>query len=101
MAEIVIRGGGLRYNLEAGEAVLTLFAYLGERRTDDVTENFKLLMQDIMQNAPQAAVNRGAYYLREGNTAAFAYSGKNLFYDEMTWLLWQMSSRGQSGGDPQ
>src|ERR1700722_2300625 len=91
MAEIVIRGGGLRYNFEAGEAVAPLFVYLGERRTVDVARNFQLLMQDIFKSAPQAAVNRGAYYLREGNTTAFVYPSKNAFYDEMTWLLWQLN----------
>ena len=91
MAEIVIRGGGLRYNLEADQAAQPLFACLGDRRTDDVGRNFQLLMQDLLSNAPLAAVNRGAYYLREGNTAAFIYPGKNAFYDEMTWLLWQLN----------
>jgi hypothetical protein len=90
-AEIVIRGGGLRYNLEAEQPLQPLFGYLGERRTNDVTENFKLLVQDICQSAPEAALNRGAYYLREGNPLGFVYSGKNVFYDEMTWLLWRLN----------
>ena len=95
MAEIVIRGGGLRYNLEAEQAAQPLFAYLADRRTDDVSRNFQLLIQDILQNTPQAAVNRGAYYLREGNSAAFIYPTKNAFYDEMTWLLWRLGRQGQ------
>ena len=90
MAEVVIRGGGLRYNLEADHALQPLFLCLGERRTDDVGRNFQLLVQDICQHAPQAAVNRGAYYLREGNAEAFAYPRKNIFYDEMIWLLWRL-----------
>jgi hypothetical protein len=90
MAEVVIRGGGLRYNLEAEAAGQPLFHYLAKRRTDDVTKNFQLVVQDICQYAPEAAVNRGAYYLREGNAAAFAYPSKNVFYDEMIWLLWRL-----------
>jgi hypothetical protein len=93
-AEVVIRGGGLRYNLEADQALQPLFLYLKERRTDDMTQNFQLLVQDICQFAPGAAVNRGAYYLREGNAAAFAYPTKNAFYDEMVWLLWQLAGEG-------
>ncbi len=101
MAEIVIRGGGLRYNLEAEQPTQLLFFYLGDRRTNDVSENFKLLVQDICQYAPEAALNRGAYYLREGNPTGFVYSGKNVFYDELTWLLWKLSARGQDASEPE
>lgn len=101
MVEVVIRGGGLRYNFEAEQALAPLFLYLGDRRTDDVTTNFKLLVQDICRGATQAAVNRGAYYLREGNVNAFAYETKNAFYDEMTWLLWKLSADGQAAGEPE
>jgi hypothetical protein len=92
-AEIVIRGGGLRYNFDADQPLQPLFSYLRDRRTDDVTENFKLFVQDLCQSAPAAALNRGAYYLREGDTSTFVYSSKNSFYDEMTWLLWRLKSQ--------
>jgi hypothetical protein len=92
MAEVVIKGAGLRYNMEAEQALQPLFLYLGNRRTNDATENFKMLVQDICQSAPEAAVNRGAYYLREGNATAFGYPTKNAFYDEMVWLLWKLSN---------
>jgi hypothetical protein len=92
IVEVVIRGGGLRYNIEAENAQQPVFLYLGNRRTNDLAENFKLLVQDLCRLAPAAAINRGAYYLREGNAAAFTYSSKGMFYDEMTWLLWKLQS---------
>jgi len=67
-----------------------LFQYLGDRRTADLATNFKLVVQDLTTNAPEAAVNRGAYYLRENSAVPFNYPTKKAFYDEMTWLLWKM-----------
>lgn len=76
ITDIVIRGGGLRYNMEV-----------------DVADNFAASIQYICKSAPGAAVNRGAYYFREGNPAAFSYPSKNAFYDEMIWLLWRLKGQ--------
>jgi hypothetical protein len=90
LLEFVITGAGLRYNVNADVARPMLFLGLGERRTNNLAANFKLLVQDMMNGAPQAAVNRGAYYLRENSAEPFYYPTKKAFYDEMTWLLWKM-----------
>ncbi|HXD01276.1 MAG TPA: hypothetical protein VN048_18200 [Verrucomicrobiae bacterium] len=90
LLEFVITGAGLRYNVNADVARPMLFQGLGERRTNDLAANFKLLVQDMVNGAPGAAVNRGAYYLRENSAEPFYYPTKKAFYDEMTWLLWKM-----------
>ena len=55
--------------------------------------NFRLLVQDLARFAPQAAINRGAYYLREGAGEAFVYPSKNAIFEEIVWLLWRMGIR--------
>ncbi len=89
LLEIILAGGTLRYSLNSGKAPF-LFAGLGGRRTNDVLQNFALLVQDLTHGAPQAAINRGAYYLRQ-NDLSFCYPGKTAFYHEIVWLLWQKS----------
>jgi hypothetical protein len=90
LLEVVITGAALRYSIVADRAICLLFQYLGDRRTGDLAGNFKLVVQDLTANAPEAAVNRGAYYLRENTADPFYYPTKKAFYDEMTWLLWKM-----------
>jgi hypothetical protein len=90
LLEVVISGAGLRYSVNADAAKGLLFLGLGERRTNDLTANFKLLVRDMLKGAPQAAINRGAYFLRENSTDPFYYPGKKAFYEEMVWLLWKM-----------
>jgi hypothetical protein len=94
LLEFVITGAALRYNVNADVARPMLFLGLGERRTNDLAANFKLIVQDMMNGAPQAAVNRGAYYLRENSVKPFYYPAKKAFYDEMIWLLWRMKPAG-------
>jgi hypothetical protein len=90
LLEVVITGGALRYSIVADRPLSLLFQYLGDRRSVDLAANFKLVIQDLTANAPEAAVNRGAYYLRENSAQPFYYPTKKAFYDEMTWLLWKM-----------
>jgi hypothetical protein len=90
LLEIILAGGTLRYSLNSGKASPLLFAGLGERRTKDLQQNFALLVQGLVAGAPQAAINRGAYYLRQ-NDLSFCYPGKVAFFHEIVWLLWQKS----------
>jgi hypothetical protein len=94
LLEFVLAGAALRYNLNADLARPTLFLGLGERQTSDLAANFKLLVQDMLKGAPQAAINRGAYYLRENSLEPFRYPAKKMFYEEMVWLLWKMRPAG-------
>jgi hypothetical protein len=89
LVEIVLSRAVLRYSITADKSPL-LFNYLGERRTRDSLRDFALLIQDLTKFAPQAAVNRGAYYLRENAGKPFIYPSKNAFYEEIIWLLWKM-----------
>jgi hypothetical protein len=65
------------------------FAYLGERRTKSATANFTALVRDLIQFAPHAALNQGAFRLREDPGELFAYPSKSAFYEEIIWLLWR------------
>jgi len=37
-------------------------------------------------------VNGGAYFLRGNTTTVFEHPGKNAFYEEMIWMLWQVTN---------
>lgn len=90
LIEVVISGGALRYTLLVDRDNCLLFQYLGNRRTANPALNVKLVVQDLVSAAPQAAVNRGACYLRDDSAKPFYYPGKKLFYEEMIWFLWKM-----------
>ncbi|MEW6302635.1 MAG: hypothetical protein AB1705_04135 [Verrucomicrobiota bacterium] len=94
LLEIILTGAVQRYSIKADENAVRLFDYLGERRAASPTQNFALLVQDLMQFAPQAVPNRGAYLLRNGQ-AAFDYPSKNAFHEEIIWLLWRMAKAGK------
>ncbi|MBI5773967.1 MAG: hypothetical protein HZA89_09535 [Verrucomicrobia bacterium] len=87
-----------RYSVEIDTAPALLFQYLGARRTKDPLKDLTLIVQDLARFAPQAAVNRGAYLLRENAGELFAYPSKHAFHEEITWILWQFSRATQAGG---
>jgi hypothetical protein len=91
LLEVVVRGAVLRYSASAEKFT---FAYLGDRVLKTPEENFVLLVRDLVSYAPQAVLNRGAYYLREAATEPTSYPSKNAFYEEIVWLLWKMK-KGQ------
>ena len=97
LLEIVVSRAALRYSINADQSAHLLFQYLGGRRTRDLGANFAMLVQDLAKGAPEAALNRGAHYLCENAADVFAYPSKNAFYEEITWLLWQLS-KSQPGG---
>lgn len=99
LLEIILTRGVARYSIKADPAALLLFRYLGERRTDSLAQNFALLVQDLMTYAPHAAVNRGAYSLREAGGSLFAYPSKNAFFEEITWLLWWLAMAERQDGN--
>ncbi|MEO5802136.1 MAG: hypothetical protein ABIR24_01295 [Verrucomicrobiota bacterium] len=91
LLEIVVSGAVLRYSVSAEKF---RFDYLGERRKKSLPENFALLVQDLTAFAPQAMLNRGAYFLKQDKNL-FPYPTKNAFFEEITWLLWKMKSEGR------
>ena len=86
MAEVLLNGAAMRFQIEAEKF---RFNYLGDRRTNDVTQNLRALVEDLMKFAPQAMANRGAYFLRDNPASVFQYPSKNAFHEEITWMLWQ------------
>ncbi len=89
LLEVLLAGAGMRFQIE-GERFR--FNYLGDRKRPELAENFVLLVQDVMRFAPQAMVNRGAYFLRENTATVFEYPSKHAFHEEITWFLWQMAN---------
>lgn len=99
LLEIITRGAALRFHAVADrpEAQL-LFRCLGDRRSKDAAANLLHFVQDVAKFAPEAALNHGAFYMRENGDASFSYPSKTAFYREITWLLWMVSAgRGQAG----
>jgi hypothetical protein len=94
LLEVLLARAVMRYQIEAERF---RFNYLGERKRPELAENFALLVQDVMRLAPQAIVNRGAYFLRENSTTVFEYPSKHAFYEEITWMLWQMANAPKQG----
>jgi hypothetical protein len=97
--EIIITGAALRYTMKMDRLDCMSFEYLGPRRTQNWLENFSLMVRDMIQFAPQAAVNRGAYSIQGqgGESYSLGYASKTSFYEEITWILWQMT-RDQKAG---
>ncbi|MBI5385305.1 MAG: hypothetical protein HZA90_11545 [Verrucomicrobia bacterium] len=94
--EIVLTRAVQRFSIAADRFN---FAYLGARRSADPAENFAELVRDLIQFAPQAALNRGAFCLRERLAEPFCYPSKNAFFEEIIWLLWKMQPPGPEAGD--
>ena len=94
LLEVLLARAVMRYQIEAERF---RFNYLGERRRPELAENFALLVQDVMKFAPQAIVNRGAYFLRENTTTVFEYPSKHAFHEEITWMLWQAANVPKQG----
>ena len=88
LLELILTRGVQRFSATADKFD---FRYLGDRLTRDATGNFTMLVQDLVKFAPHAAINQGAYYLRENAPDPFSYPSKNAFFEEITWLLWRVS----------
>lgn len=90
--EIIISRAALRYTVFPDKPPGGFsFQYLGARQTRGVAANFSLLVRDLLQFAPGAAVNCGAACLRDIPERKFVYPSKTAFYQEIVWMLWQMT----------
>ena len=83
--ELVLTNGVARFSLESSAPVI--FRCLGERQTNDLGENFRLLVHDLAQAAPKAMLNRGAWFLRQSPPTLFEYPSKNAFFEEIIWMM--------------
>jgi hypothetical protein len=92
LLEIVLTRSVLRYTVRIGSATLV---YLGDRATRVPADNFATAVGDLLARAPHAAINRGAYYLRERSPDPFQYPSRNAFHEEIIWLLWRLQQAGK------
>ena len=88
MLEIVLAGNMARYSVVADEFV---FSHLGARATNNLAQDFCLLVRDLAESAPHAGLNRGAYLICENAKEVFPYPSKAAFFEELTWFLWLTS----------
>jgi hypothetical protein len=89
----VILAGGLRFIWQAHEFNYT---HLGDRVSRDPAANFALFLRDLLSAVPHAALNRGAFALRENQPAtAPRYPTRNAFAEETAWLLWRLRQVGR------
>lgn len=99
LMEIFVGRNALRYSIQADKPFL--FQHLGERFNPDLDQSVALVVRELAQFAPHAAINRGTHYLREG-AGPFSYPSKNAFTEELIWLLWRLQrledARGSQAG---
>jgi hypothetical protein len=88
LLEIFLVGGVARYTI-TGETFD--FGHLDSRLTPNLQANFSLLLEDLVQFAPHAGLNRGAYLATQGGGELFKYPSKHAFYEELVWMLWRIS----------
>ncbi len=95
--ELVLENPSQRWRATADAL---LFNYLGPRRQARRFDNFPLLVADILQRAPRAAINRGCASLGGGEADPLRhitpYASRQDFEKELVWLLW-WSGRGTQG----
>ena len=83
--EIVLSESATRYEINADEFP---FKYALDRPDLSTVQKFVWLVREISQRATGAILNRGARDVREGIELVRGYPNRQVFADEMTWLLW-------------
>lgn len=92
MLEIFLRDRAGRFSIDGG--VFT-YDHLGPRLSEDQPTNFVLLLQDIVQHAPHAGLNRGACAACQKPPELFPYPNKPAFNEELVWMLWRIEQAGR------
>ena len=87
LLEIILTRAVLRYSVNVDKSML--FQFLGNEFSPKLEESFGVLIRRLTQFAPNTALNRGAYYLKENAAEVFSYPSKNAFHEEIIWLLWR------------
>jgi hypothetical protein len=83
--ELILSDGATRYEINADEFP---FKYALNRPELSTMQKFIWLVREINHRAPGAILNRGARDMREGAELVRGYPSRQVFNDEMTWLLW-------------
>jgi len=89
--ELLVDGAQHRFQVEAKGF---LFGYCFNRPELSLEEKFALLVQMIVERAPQAIRNWGAEALVNGSGIE-SYASKTALHDELVWLLWWKNREGQ------
>ncbi len=95
--EIVLKDGAARYEVNADEFP---FKYALDRPDLSTVQKFVWLVREISRRATGALLNRGARDLREGTELVRGYPSRQVFNDEMTWLLWNAAQTNHTTPSP-
>lgn len=87
MLEIFLRAGAGRFSI-AGEDFS--YDHMGSQLSDDPALNFVFFVQEMVQHAPDAGLNRGACAACQEPPELFPYPSKQAFNEELTWMLWRI-----------
>lgn len=91
--ELIVGHGVARYEILAHQFP---FKYVVDRPAAALTEKFVWLVRELTRRAPQALLNRAALDVRDGVTLLRSYPSRQVFQDEIVWLLW---SRAHGHGE--
>lgn len=91
--EIVLTGGVARYEVNADEFP---FKYALDRPDLSPVQKFVWLAREIIRCATGAIRNRGARDVHEGTELVRGYPSRQVFTDEMTWLLWNAAQTNRT-----
>ena len=84
--EFIVRDGEVRYEIDAAEF---MFKQVIDRPGLGLEEKFIWLVRQICREAAQASLNSGARSLVDGAQRVPRYANRQLFTDEIVWLLWR------------
>jgi hypothetical protein len=91
-ADVILAGGSMRFVFSPDR----LLAWPG---TVPVTRNpetrFLELLRAVAERAGQAALNRVAFALRDGETETISYPSRNAYQEELLWILWRLRQAGR------
>lgn len=94
LLELVLSGGAARYEISAAHFP---FKYTIDRPDLSTLEKFVWLVKEVCRHAPAALLNRGARDLHEDCGLVRSYADRQMFADEMTWLLWNDVQKHRAG----
>jgi hypothetical protein len=92
---IVLSGGVTCYEIYADRFP---FKYALDRPDLSTVQKFVWLVREISRRATGAILNRGARDVREGIELVRGYPTRQMFTDELTWLLWNAEQTKRSAG---
>lgn len=86
LLEILLADRATRYQIDAAEFN---FRHVIDRPGLSIGEKFVWLVREICRQAERAVFNAGARRLRQGEHVTPDYTNRQVFLDEMVWLLWR------------